>query len=100
MSYSLVYFDEARQDIKEAKEWYKKQSHGLEMRYAASVKSIILYIRQHPYAFAIRHKNIRIAHPKIFPYGIHYYIDESTRSIVIVAIIHNKRNPETTDNRL
>jgi hypothetical protein len=45
-----------------------------------------------PSAFAVRYKNVRIAHTKIFPYNIHYYIDEIKVQVVIIGIVHNKRN--------
>jgi hypothetical protein len=34
---------------------------------------------------------VRIAHTKIFPYNIHFYIDEAKKQIVIIGIVHNKR---------
>ena len=34
MPYKVVYFDEVKQDIKEAKDWYRLQLKGLEKRFA------------------------------------------------------------------
>lgn len=50
-------------------------------------------ILDRPYVYAIRYKNIRIAHPDIFPYSIHFYIDDLANTVVITAIMHNSRNP-------
>ena len=44
-----------------------------------------------PTAYNVRHKNVRIAHPKTFPYNIHFYIDEKTKTVVIIGIVFNKR---------
>ncbi|AEV96552.1 hypothetical protein A4D02_20520 [Niastella koreensis] len=99
MPYKLVYFDEVKQDIKEAKEWYRLQLKGLEKRFAQDIKTTILRLKERPTVHAIRYKNVRIAHPDIFPYAIHFYIDESSQTIVITAITHNSRNPIFSQKR-
>ena len=49
MIYKVVYFNEVRQDIKEAKRWYRKQLAGLNKRFANDVKNIIQHISLYPY---------------------------------------------------
>jgi hypothetical protein len=93
MPYKLVYFDEVKQDIQEAKEWYRLQVKGLEKRFAQDIKSAILRLKERPTVHAIRYKNVRIAHPDVFPYAIHFYVDEPSQTIIITAIVHNRRNP-------
>lgn len=44
-------------------------------------------------AHAVRYRNVRIAHPKRFPYNIHFYIDETNLAAMITAIVHSKRDP-------
>lgn len=100
MLYSLFYFVDARQDVKEAKAWYKEQKPGLEKRLAKSIKAAILKLQSNPLAYSVRYKNVRITHTKTFPYGIHYYIDDTNNQIVIIAIIHNKRNPDIAQKRV
>ncbi|MFM9837820.1 MAG: type II toxin-antitoxin system RelE/ParE family toxin [Cyclobacteriaceae bacterium] len=100
MGYSLSYFEDAKKDMKDAKAWYKDRSAGLDKRFAQSIKAAILKLQVYPLAYSIRFKNIRIAYPKIFPYGIHFYVDEYNSKIVIVAIVHNKRNPDLVRSRL
>lgn len=93
MSYSLFFHEDARFDIKEAKEWYKNQKPGLEKKFSNAVKTTLAALSEDPFTFAIRYKNIRIAHTKTFPYGIHFYVDDNNHQTVIVAIFHNKRQP-------
>lgn len=88
--YKATYFDEVNLDIHKAKVWYKNQQEGLEERFAIAIEECILKILKMPTAFSIRHKNVRIAHPKIFPYNIHFYIVESTKTVVIIGIVFNK----------
>jgi len=86
------YLDEVESDIASAKRWYAEQQEGLETRFVTAVKEAIADILKMPSAYAVRYKNVRIAHTKIFPYNIHFYIDELQAQIVIIGIIHNKRN--------
>ena len=53
-----------------------------------------------PVSYAIRYKSIRIAYPKVFPYNIHFYIDEIDNIIVITAIVHNKRIQDFVEDRI
>ena len=99
MPYSIVYFDDARLDVREAKTWYKEKRDGLEKHFAEAIKTAILKLQQNPLGYAIKYKNIRIAHPTTFPYGIHFYINDATQQIVVVAVIHNKRHPDTATKR-
>lgn len=55
---------------------------------------------ERPASYAIRYKNVRIAHPNTFPYSIHYYIDDTAHCVVIIAIIHDHRDPDTAKERV
>ena len=90
--YLPFYLDEVESDIASAKQWYAEQQKGLETRFVTAVKEAVTDILKMPSAYAVRYKNVRIAHTKIFPYNIHFYIDELHAKIVIIGIIHNKRS--------
>jgi hypothetical protein len=92
--YQLKYFDEVENDLQEAKLWYQAQQMGLEDLFAASVLKTIEDILEFPKIYAIRYKKIRIAYTKNFPYGIHFYVDEST------AIVHQKKQLESEYNTI
>jgi mRNA-degrading endonuclease RelE of RelBE toxin-antitoxin system len=98
--YNSQYFDEVFTDIQEAKIWYKEQKEGLEVEFAFTIEKAIEQILKMPSAYSTRYKNVRIAHPKIFPYNIHFYIDETTKTVVFTAVIHNKRNPKLAISRI
>ncbi len=100
MSYKIIYLDEAKQDVKKAKAWYKKQLNGLQKKFAIAVIDAINKLQIFPTAYTIRYRNIRIIHTEIFPYGIHFYIDDISMTIVITAIIHNYRNIENFVDRI
>ncbi|TRX37013.1 plasmid stabilization system [Flavobacterium sp. ZT3R18] len=72
----------------------------MEVEFAFTIEKAIEQILKMPSAYSTRYKNVRIAHPKIFPYNIHFYIDETTKTVVFTAIIHNKRNPKLAISRI
>jgi len=100
MKYTLLYFDEVLIDVKEAMEWYRKQREHLDEEFSFSIFTAIQQILTHPSAYAVRYKNIRIAHPRRFPYNIHFYIDMKTTSVVLTAIVHNRRHPSNAKKRV
>jgi plasmid stabilization system protein ParE len=100
MGYKAGYYQDARLDVKEAKEWYRSQKKGLEKRLADDIKTAIFRLRDTPFVHAVRYKNIRIAHLDKFPYSIHFYIDEPDQKIIIIAILHNRRNPSIAYKRI
>jgi len=93
--YEVLYLDEVENDIVVAKQWYAEQQKDLEMRFTTAVKETLSNILKMPSAYAVRYKNIRIAHTKIFPYNVHFYIDETNAQVVIIGIVHSKLYPLT-----
>jgi plasmid stabilization system protein ParE len=100
MAYSIFYFDEVEIDIKEARSWYKATAEKLENRFVQAIENMIIKLQEWPKAYAIRYKNVRIAHPPIFPYSIHFYIDDVENRIIIIAIVHGRRHPDVAKKRL
>lgn len=88
MALAVHYFDEVKADIVEAKDWYKSQKPGLERDFAREVKRSILRLQKNPDGYELKYKNVRTAFTDIFPYAIHFYIDNSTDQLVIIAIVH------------
>src|SRR6187402_858920 len=100
--FDLNYFEEVEKDIEEAKLWYYTQNPGtdLEERFANAIKEVIEKVQKNPFIYSPIYKNIRIAHPKIFPYGVHFYIEEDIKQIIIVSILHNKQDKSKFKKRL
>jgi mRNA-degrading endonuclease RelE of RelBE toxin-antitoxin system len=90
--YKVLYLNEVENDIAIAKQWYAGQQKDLDVRFAAAVKEALSNILKMPSVYAVRYKNIRIAHTKVFPYNVHFYIDETKEQVVIIGIVHNKRD--------
>jgi plasmid stabilization system protein ParE len=99
MAWKLAYYEEVRLDIRVSKKWYRDQQQGLEKRFADDVKQCIARLQKHPLHYEVRYRNARIAYCEIFPFGIHFYIDEPAKQLVIIAIVHQHRDPEFSKKR-
>jgi mRNA-degrading endonuclease RelE of RelBE toxin-antitoxin system len=89
--YTLFYLDAVRDDILNAKQWYAEQQKGLDEKFVATIKDTISNIIKMPVAYAVRYKNVRIAHTRVFPYNIHFFIDEEKEQIILTGVVHQKR---------
>jgi mRNA-degrading endonuclease RelE of RelBE toxin-antitoxin system len=90
--YKVLYLDEVEHDIAIAKKWYAEQQKDLNVRFVAAVMETLSNILKMPSAYAVKYRNVRVAHTKIFPYNVHFYIDDVKEQVVIIGIVHNKRN--------
>jgi plasmid stabilization system protein ParE len=99
MLWQLYYYDEVSQDIREAKKWYAEQQKGLDKRFTEDVKTSITRLQKNPLNYEVRYKNVRVVYCDIFPYSIHFYMDEAEERLVIIAIVHQHRNPEYSRKR-
>jgi plasmid stabilization system protein ParE len=89
----------AREEFRDARKWYASQKvKGLSNRFAQAVKESIRQILKNPGAYAIRYKNVRIAHTATFPYAIHFLAENEI--IIITAIIYDRRDPSITIKRV
>jgi plasmid stabilization system protein ParE len=91
--YKLIILPPATEDIREAAKWYEAKRPGLEKKFTAEIREKVVFIRQNPTSSIVRYDNVRTSVLNIFPYMIHYVIDEDNRAIIIIAMLHTSRNP-------
>ena len=98
MNYKINIFPHAANDIKEIVLWYNQKSPGLGKQFTKNIKNTVKILRENPFAFAIKYENKRVVSAKKFPYLIHYKIDELKKEVIILAVLHTKRNPNIWKN--
>lgn len=93
MKYSLKFTNEAREDIRGARIYYRNQQKDLGRRFHETVKeqSKTLHLVAH---FAIRYNNIRCLPLMGFPFMLHYFVNAETRTVWVLAVIHTSQNPD------
>ena len=98
MNYKLKVLSCAEQDIEHAVLWYENKLKGLGSRFLLSIDATLQSIKRNPNRYPIVYKNFRRALIQRFPYSIFYFIENY--SIIIIAVYHEKRNPENWKLRL
>lgn len=97
--YKAIILPLAKLDISDAASWYNSKQKGLGKRFTAEVRSKVLFIRENPKASAVRYNDTRCAVLDVFPFMIHYTIDEPNKTIIIAAVFHTSLNPDRWTKR-
>lgn len=89
---ALVVRPEAEIDLAEIYAWYEQQSTGFGAQFFDSAYELLKRVQVNPRMYPIVHKSVRRALMPRFPYAI-FYVEEND-SIVILSVMHGKRDPE------
>lgn len=100
MKYTVINHKEVKNDVLEAKEFYKSKQTGLEKRFATEVKNTINYFIKNPLLFQVKYKKVRVAYTEVFPFGVHYHLDEKTNTITVMGVFHTSLSPDNWLKRL
>jgi plasmid stabilization system protein ParE len=87
----------AKQDIHQARSWYRNISPVLADDFLIELNRAIAVIREHPLAFQIVHRTFRRILLHRFPYALFYHAE--VHRIVITAVLHQARDPEILEER-
>jgi plasmid stabilization system protein ParE len=98
--YTVINHKEVKNDVLQAKDWYKNQQKGLEKRLANEIKTTLNYIIKNPLSFQIKYKTVRTAFTDVFPYGVHYQLNEETKTITVLGVFHTSISPSKWLKRL
>ena len=92
MALSVIYRDEATDDIVEAMKWYRDKKEGLDEHFLAAVLACEAFVLQFPKGAPVVHKHHRQTPLKGFPYVMLFGLwhDE----LVIYRIFHTSQSPK------
>jgi hypothetical protein len=94
----IEFLPPARAELTDTISYYNLQSEGLGYEFAAEVKRTLERIVQYPDAWFKLSKRTRRCRTNRFPYGVISQIRKET--LLIVAVMHLSREPETWKTRL
>lgn len=97
MVHDLTIRPEAEAELADAYAWYENKVSGLGADFLNTVEASLFSIKRNPAICPAVHKSIRRCLIRRFPYAI-FYTEEPTR-IVVLAVFHVRRNPDTWKNR-
>jgi toxin ParE1/3/4 len=100
MNYNIVILSEAELDIDDAFIWYEMNQIGLGKKFYASLDKSIQFISQRPLSCPEIYKGLRRFVIKKFPYGIYFRMNLEKKEILIIGVIHFKRNLKLLRKRI
>ena len=83
----------AREDIRDARDWYDDNVPGLGLQLGESLDDAIHLIEQNPMMFPAVHGHVRRALTRRFPYAIYFVVKDDRVSVL--RVLHQARNPRT-----
>lgn len=97
--FKVVVQELAKIDMRQARKWYNQQQAGLGKGLNQDMAVTLRKIADNPTNFSVRYKQVRLAHFDTFPYAAHFYIEDNSDTVYITAILHNRRHPDTPNDR-
>lgn len=91
MTPRLVFRPEAEAELLDARDWYEAQRVGLGAVFAAAVETTVTAILESPLAYPRVKGDTRRALVRQFPYAV--YFRPTDDEIIVLAVMHGRRNP-------
>jgi plasmid stabilization system protein ParE len=98
MKKPLIIRPEAEFDLAEAYGWYETHVPGLGSQFLLSIDAALSSIQRTPELYPVIHKNVRRSLIRRFPYSV-FYVAEQDR-IVVLAVLHARRDPQSWKDRV
>lgn len=92
MTLPIEYAEEVREDIDSAYVWYEDQQPGLGERFLQAIADVVSKIQAHPGRFGRIRGEVRAGMARDFPYVVYFRLEESR--IVVIAVLHGRRDPQ------
>ena len=89
MKYTIKFEEESLNDYFDGISYYENVSDKIADNFHTEFWKTINRIKENPLQFQSRYKGIKIAFTQIFPFGIHYIVENDL--ITIIKILHTKR---------
>ena len=95
MAFEIILQPGALLDIQEGIDYYKLVSNELGRKFLFQVNNTLTELRQFPF-YEIRYDNVRMRKVKVFPYVIHFIVDEEKNIVEIYGVRFALQNPESS----
>jgi plasmid stabilization system protein ParE len=93
----LLIRPEAQGDLEEAVLWYEEQRPGLGEVFAAKIFGLLQQIAGSPNQFPAVGPDVRRGLLRRFPHAVYFVLEED--EVVIIAILHQRRDPAVWQRR-
>ena len=92
MAFKVVVEPMALGDIQQAIDYYDEQQIGLGKKFSLVVDKHFQIISKNPF-YQIRYHHVRCLPIKNYPFMIHFFITEKTKTAFIVSVYHTSQKP-------
>jgi plasmid stabilization system protein ParE len=93
----LIVSREARSDLVEAAEFFRRISPRLAIRFGVELEGIYSSILAHPEMYPVVYKNFRRALLRRFPYSVFFIVEEPV--LLVIGVVHQSRDESTWKRR-
>jgi toxin ParE1/3/4 len=97
MSFGVVLRRQAQAEFDSAIDWYEQQRSGLGAEFAEQVQDAFDRIASMPEVHPPVYRDVRKALVRRFPHVIFYRVKDDR--VVVLAVVHSKRDPEVWKSR-
>lgn len=97
MPHRVVFTPSAKQDVREARDWYDRTGLELGTAFVKEVLSLTDRIASDPRQFAEAYRDVRQSRLKRFPYVVSYRVSEE--QVEVLAVLHGYRDPQVWKKR-
>ncbi len=98
MTAELLVRPVAEADVREAALWYEGKREGLGAEFTLELDALYERILQNPRQFPEIGEGARRALLRRFPYAIYFVAGEE--AVIVIAVLHQQRRPETWRTRV
>ena len=98
MTTRLVVRREAELDVEEAAGHYEDERPGLGERFTSELDILLARIAQSPLQFPSVGEGARRGLVHKFPYSVYFLLEHQT--VTVLAVVHQRRHPDTWKRRL
>ena len=94
MTWRVEFNSLVEHDVAEAAAWYETKRTGLGREFIEEVIRVWRSLADNPLLGARKHpvRNLRWRYPDRFPYRVIYEVEESTRTVIVAAVLHAARH--------
>ena len=89
---------DAHLDIHKGIKWYNKKAPELGRKFHKEVKQHFEILKRMPY-FRLYYLDVRCLPLKIFPYMIHFTLNEQNKTVIVRAVFPTPTSPENWKKR-
>jgi plasmid stabilization system protein ParE len=93
-----VFHPEAAEEFEESVRFYRDRGRVLGDRFASEVRATIQKILGSPTRWRVLDEDVRLCLVRVFPYSVLYTVEADF--ILIIAVMHGKREPGYWKHRL